>query len=475
MEVDRSHMTGKILSLTLKIIYLLTGEDYVPIKRSDDDNITASLPPSHERKNEEKILELTNKIIELLTGEDCDCDEGTSSASGGKKDEYGKGEPMTSTEEDNIHVWATLKCKEEEIPMAICADQSNQTDSRDKNISQGDEAQCKEEEIPTDISSGKSNISHMHQSSQGPVDVTQNMVDLLVGRREDSSETKNARLNIVVIDAGEDKLRFKEEEEEIPIGPRSDCSENKFQKAPRPLNSKECTETEDEESDDTDTETEEDEDDSVSGLKIIVKSEEVVTHVKIKEEVASAIIPDGTKACLEHQTSKQDTAASTADKKIFPFNRKLVTAEKPFFCADCGGFFKHKSSLVLHRRIHSGEKPFTCSHCGKEFIQKANYIRHQRLHTGEKPYKCTECGKLYAQKQSLILHQKFHAENEPFSCPECGENFIRQSHLVNHRKTHKGLKRYSCPDCGDFFMLRSSLVIHQRVHSAEKPLTSSVD
>ncbi|XP_073414884.1 uncharacterized protein [Dendrobates tinctorius] len=401
--MDRSLMTGKILSLTLKIIYLLTGEDYVPVKKSDDDNITEPSSSAHEKENDEKILDLTKKIVELLTAE-------------GEHLKEVKDEPATNTEED-ARVWATLTCKKEDIPM--------------------------------NISTGKSKVSHMHKT---PVDAADDIADVPDGHRMDSFETMNASLNIVVIDGGEGDLQFKEEEDEIPISGRPDRSTDKLQKPSLRY-------IEDDESDDS--ETEEDEDNDVSGLKII-NSEEIKSCIKIKkEEVASNISSGG-----------KDTATSAADLKILPFNRKMVTAEKPFYCADCGGFFKHKSSLILHRRIHSGEKPFSCSQCGKEFIQKANYIRHQRLHTGEKPYKCTECGKLYAQKQSLIMHQKFHAENEPFSCPECGENFIRQSHLVNHRKTHKGLKRYSCPDCGDFFMLRSSLVIHQRVHSAEKPFSS---
>ncbi|XP_075698213.1 uncharacterized protein LOC142663444 [Rhinoderma darwinii] len=458
--MDRSDMTEKILSLTLKIIYLLTGEDYVPIKKSDDDDIPAPLPPSHERKNDEQILDLTNQIIELLTGE-------------GEHLKEVKDEPMSNAEEDgNLRVWATLECKEEEVPMTINKEVSSQTNSQDdeQEIPPVDGIQCKEEEIAVDISSGKSKLSPINQSHQGPVDATQDIADLPVGHGEDPSETRNTPLNIVVIDAGERDPRFKEEEEQFPIGPRSGGSKRISPGLLRTCHSKTYIEEEEEESNDTETE---EEDDIVSGLKVIVKSEEVETRVKIKEEEAvTDISPGCRKSCCKGETDEEDAAMSAADRKIYPINRRLVTAEKPFYCPDCGGFFKHKSSLVLHRRIHSGEKPFLCKQCGKEFIQKANYVRHQRLHTGEKPYKCTECGKLYAQKQSLIMHQKFHAENEPFSCPECGENFIRQSHLVTHRKSHKGLKRYSCQDCGDFFMLRSSLVIHQRVHTAEKAFCS---
>ncbi|XP_077346160.1 uncharacterized protein LOC143989763 [Lithobates pipiens] len=71
MEEDRSHMTEKILNLTLEIIYLLTGERFPLVKSGDHMAITVppcdSLKP--ERHNMEKILEVTKKMMELLTGE----------------------------------------------------------------------------------------------------------------------------------------------------------------------------------------------------------------------------------------------------------------------------------------------------------------------------------------------------------------------------------------------------------------------
>ncbi|PIO25303.1 hypothetical protein AB205_0093910 [Aquarana catesbeiana] len=71
MEEDRSHMTEKILNLTLEIIYLLTGERF-PLLKSGD-HMTITVPPCDslkpERHNMEKILEVTKKMMELLTGE----------------------------------------------------------------------------------------------------------------------------------------------------------------------------------------------------------------------------------------------------------------------------------------------------------------------------------------------------------------------------------------------------------------------
>ncbi|XP_077346212.1 uncharacterized protein LOC143989813 [Lithobates pipiens] len=70
-EEDHSHMTERILNLTLEIIYLLTREKFPLVKSGD--HMTITVPPCDslkpERHNMEKILEVTKKMMELLTGE----------------------------------------------------------------------------------------------------------------------------------------------------------------------------------------------------------------------------------------------------------------------------------------------------------------------------------------------------------------------------------------------------------------------
>ncbi|XP_075187088.1 uncharacterized protein LOC142258360 [Anomaloglossus baeobatrachus] len=86
MNKDRDKMAEKILSLTLEIIFQLTGEDYTVVKKTSSDHCQSPVsearggtlspilgPPPHPRIhediNDQKILELTNKMLELLTGE----------------------------------------------------------------------------------------------------------------------------------------------------------------------------------------------------------------------------------------------------------------------------------------------------------------------------------------------------------------------------------------------------------------------
>ncbi|XP_077323389.1 uncharacterized protein LOC143957115 [Lithobates pipiens] len=72
LTMDENHVTERILSLTLEIIYLLTGEGCTVVNKASERVTPRSHPRFPERSskiNSKKILEVTQKIIELLTGE----------------------------------------------------------------------------------------------------------------------------------------------------------------------------------------------------------------------------------------------------------------------------------------------------------------------------------------------------------------------------------------------------------------------
>ncbi|XP_075034310.1 oocyte zinc finger protein XlCOF29-like isoform X2 [Mixophyes fleayi] len=86
----KNQLAERVLNLILEFVYLMTGEEYIVVKRSGEHGAPSSSPHIsgglnkaqssimeppphsliHERNNDLKILELTNKIIHLLTGED---------------------------------------------------------------------------------------------------------------------------------------------------------------------------------------------------------------------------------------------------------------------------------------------------------------------------------------------------------------------------------------------------------------------
>ncbi|KAG9466709.1 hypothetical protein GDO78_016234 [Eleutherodactylus coqui] len=84
-DKDTSTMTKSVLDLTLEILFLLTEEDYIVVKKASSEHLATNscrlvscegaptaespLPSWISERKDQKILNLTNKIIELLTGE----------------------------------------------------------------------------------------------------------------------------------------------------------------------------------------------------------------------------------------------------------------------------------------------------------------------------------------------------------------------------------------------------------------------
>ncbi|XP_063289374.1 zinc finger protein 614-like [Pelobates fuscus] len=158
--------------------------------------------------------------------------------------------------------------------------------------------------------------------------------------------------------------------------------------------------------------------------------------------------------CLDYDYSSKSTYETTQPSQIdenlhrnadcgkytykcsFVVHQRQHTDSKIHQCAVCGKYFAHKSSLVKHHKIHTGEKDHICSECGKPFALKYNLVQHLRSHTGEKPYKCATCGKYFAYKSAYNQHQKTHNKEKSHVCLDCGRCFSRKSNLVSHQSVH---------------------------------------
>ncbi|XP_075070734.1 uncharacterized protein LOC142159838 isoform X2 [Mixophyes fleayi] len=448
MDKDRSHKTERILHLTLEIIYLLTGEGYVIVKKTSDEVVTPSsrprvsgglsrtqspitVPPPHslihERNNDQRILELTNKIIQLLTGEEWEYLEGHKGAYEDLMMENHRtrrsrdGPRNRKAPERCPRPLYSQDCAEEThgIPEDYQVEDLNDIkieviEVDEESYVWGDQ-QCVEEKIPSVID------KDVHNSSN--------------------------TLERHFISSPNCKIEEDDSTEENPITPNIHPVPHNADLSSDPSASGRDS------PDNTETVT------VFAGDKIFPCSQCGKCFTRNTGLLLHQRVHTGEKPYSCSECDKCFTQKSSAFRHL-----KIHKGEKAFSCSECGKCFTQKSYMVIHKRIHTGEKPFICSDCGKCFIKKALLVEHQRYHTGEKPFSCSECGKCFARKTILHNHQKTHSGEKPFSCFDCGKHFTRKSDLIRHKKSHTGLKPFSCPLCGKCFTQKSSFDRHQLIH-----------
>ncbi|XP_044143648.1 oocyte zinc finger protein XlCOF7.1-like isoform X2 [Bufo gargarizans] len=500
-KMGGDEMTQKILNVTLEIIYLLTGEDYGPIKkstqhggRSEIRRATAEPLPSSQG-NHKKILDLTNKIIELLTREEWRYLEGQKDlykdvmmetqppvASRDKSSKRNTSERRPSTDDPQ-------ECKEES-PSGPEDDQVEsitviKVEAEETEVVEDEPCKEEEEETPTDICPGSiacprisllqlgGRHKEKHKSSKRNTSKRRSSIDDPQECKDEGhsvpADNPGGSLKVIKVEPEEIEVWGNgpyEEEEAAPksVHPEWSSKRKTSKKRPRLDNPKEPTEENPSVP----------EEDQVGSLRIIkVETEEVGVWGKEprKRKKRSNVSPAS--------TIYSNIYTCTDCGKGFPFKSKLIlhrrthTGEAPYSCPVCGKCFKHKMTLVDHQRIHTGEKPFACSFCGQKFTHRSTAQQHERTHTGFKPFSCSECGQSFTMKSSCVTHMRLHTGEKPFSCADCGKCFAQKSAHDQHRYLHTGAKPYPCAECGKSFSGRSLLAEHERTHTGERPFSCS--
>ncbi|XP_077345725.1 uncharacterized protein LOC143989465 isoform X3 [Lithobates pipiens] len=493
MEEDRSHMTAKILNLTLEIIYLLTGESIPSVKSGDHLTFTVLLPHSlkPERHNMQKILEVTKKMMELLTGEEWEYLEGHKDA---YKDVMMDNQPPLTSPDGSSNGNPPERCHrplysrdstQEDHTIPHHHQSGNLSDSKfhiKEKIKEEDdedgvmeklESLKEQKDLYQDTMVKSSNCRNPPERCPRPLyfwDSTQE--DHTIPHHHQGEDLMNMKVEGEVEETYvRDEQQYTEEagmmrtfkEEDTPTEISTGHTIEKPSKDHLTLS---------------------------PGCKM---EDEAITRDCAGEKTMSSAmdgghsvdrpsnpsdfeqphtVRDGTIIQGEAKFSCPECGEIFVSELSLTVHQRSHTGGKSNSCSECEKCFSHKSELLIHQRSHTGEKPYSCSECGNCFSKKSSLYRHQMIHTGEKPYSCPDCGKCFSQNSDLVRHQRSHRE-KLYSCPECGKCFPQLSHLYMHLRSHKGKKLYSCLECWKCFSRKSGLVIHQRSHTGEKPYSCS--
>ncbi|XP_069837110.1 zinc finger protein 629-like isoform X2 [Dendropsophus ebraccatus] len=455
--MDKSHLIDTILSLTVDIIYLLTGEDYGVVNQSSGERLlpssnaymllgwNRSQSPNQDKNNEHEILEITHKIIHLLTGEGEDLID----------------IKVEVTEKEDLFGSDGQKCEEEDIPVSIITeeylsspspvdshDPSEQHDSvpqdeKDENLEDASDTVCqnrnqkdkhantdhlyKEEGIPTDTSiDGRNGRNYTNKECDVFPSIHEIECNIHHGSPTKTVTKRNAH-RMPPARVSERKYIALRDEYSIKVTLQQDNPEDD-----KPFSCPECG-------------------------KGFTKKSSLVRH---------QIVHMGDKPFSCTVCSK-----SFARKSTLVEHKKTHTCEKPYSCSDCGKCFVRRANLLDHQRIHTGERLFSCPICPKSFTNKTILVRHQKSHTGEKPFSCSECGKCFGHKSVLVKHKIVHTGEKPFPCSECGKCFTQKGNLMEHQKIHTGERPFFCSYCGKYFTNKAVLMRHQVTHSKQRPFS----
>ncbi|KAG8551145.1 hypothetical protein GDO81_003982 [Engystomops pustulosus] len=448
---DHKQLTGKIVKLALKILYLLIGEDDTESNRTSRESVAPGIPQVsggwssiqsarteppppliHEKNIKQNILELTHKILELLSGEvPIRCQDVSVYFSLEEwdyieehKDLYKEvmmeehqdlmfpdGFTITNPPERCPRSLHKPECPKKDVNVWLDREAE---DGNSKKAAEGEEQLLLDgEEIPAG--------GHVAETTLYQVGSPHNVMEHVALVQDFSRENLNpqAVTNNMELSPEASDIRTKNIPSLLQAGDLS------------------------------------------SNLSDNVDRSSELSHISTGSMAHRGEKRFSCPVCGKWFTQKSNLIV----------HQRIHTREKPFSCLECGKCFSHKSNLVQHRRIHTGQKPHMCSDCGKSFIKKSDLVKHQRTHGMVRPFPCPECGKCFTLKSDMVRHQRNHTGQKPFTCSVCGKCFSLKSDLGRHERIHSGHKPFSCSYCGKCFTLKSNLLTHQRIHTGEKPFS----
>ncbi|XP_075698566.1 uncharacterized protein LOC142663687 isoform X2 [Rhinoderma darwinii] len=528
----QSQLTERILNLTLEIIFLLTGEDYGPVKKSTENGIPSGNPdvsggrsrtPSpipelpihsliHERNNEQKILDLTNKILHLLTGEvplrcqdvtvyfsmeeweyieghrdlyrDVMMEDHQPLTSPGKRDLYKdvmmeEHQPLTSP--DLYRVTAELGDSYTSVSSALYMKNEhnflkNRQDPR-YSLTNITNHRDNVTEKPASCETGcfgNALYTPTYNIRQGTFNTIRRLCDENDPGRQNSINYKH----LVFLDHSyaiktQNKAVTGEENNVIDAGTPT-CSTQQLLTSEVKEEPKSC------DGGSLPYSNLYTPDGPIQFTAVHIKEESMQYDENPVDRVAGPIqdyqsTPIKVEQC-EVLTNAKSYAPADLTRGAFHIKEEPVSFDGDYV----------KNAAVYTATSHTPQYPtppfeeerpseidiYLTADTQHTNISKEFHRKHVRQHKSlDKPFFCSECGRHFKCKSGLSTHKKIHIFRKRYSCPECGKSFISHSFFVRHQKIHSGEKPYSCEECGKSFLKASNLTLHQKVHDGTGPFS----
>ncbi|XP_073542310.1 uncharacterized protein [Phyllobates terribilis] len=523
MEINSNLMIERILNITLEILYLLTGEDYIVVKKvseeGDECGRTQIMEPSpysrmNARSKEQKILKLANTISHLLTGEvPVRCQDVAVHFSVQEweyierhKDLY----KYVMMESHHIHTSLEGSIMGKVPRTSLCPDHSQNCPERLQNIPQDHQVESRiginvevtpeEEEmfgrvdIPINISTMQSlpalaphsflyettgfsltssPYNGKNRMNESILTLFMEIISLLTGedyavvqRITGECLTTTSRLHV---SAGSSKTQriITQPSPHLLIHERIH-NQRILELTNRiielltgdvPIRCQDVTVYF-----------------SMEEWEYVVEHKYLYKDIMMENHQLFMSLDDCTRLSVRHplfSDNEEDIPHHTSgEHHVTPNIFLLLPSRDVLFHAN--NYSEPSSDQSQANKQDSGdkrEKIFTCSECGRHYKNIFNLSMHMRMHRNERPFSCSECGKCFTKKSILVEHQRLHTGEKPYSCSECGKCFTKKSAVVEHQKTHTGEKPFSCLECGKSFTRKLILIEHRRIHTGEKPFS----
>ncbi|XP_063814368.1 oocyte zinc finger protein XlCOF7.1-like isoform X2 [Pseudophryne corroboree] len=525
MDRKRSHMTETILNLTLKIIHLLTGKDYVAEKECCVCAASSSSRPSvsggqtrtqspiteppphsliHERDKEQKILELTNKIIQLLTGEvPIRCQDVTIYLSM-EEWEYVEGHkdlyedvlenycPNTSLGlhqvEDPSRVFCTsdslLECTcEDDSAIAVSPASGANTTSLLKNMNE------EFANAPKDNTRSPPTRTLDKSVSCGGVTLTDTDTNKPTDRRRyTSTPVKEATVSCDGGNLTDSTIYTPPDQKQYistPIKEKSVLRKRDSKYIRTPTDNPPYTPVP------VNEELMQYEEGPITGTGSYTPADCRQTQCTITGEPYNWTANAKAKYNAVLEKSKSNINRPYNKTGYLCLDTPQST-DKTYVCSKCGQQFTSESELTKHQTVHMQPGSFICPEYGKSVTARPNLVpppesqlaaksvphdnrrmpsSHKSVpssrETADKPFKCQQCGEGFISKFELVTHRVVHIRR-PYACPDCGRRFFSRTGLATHQKTHTGQKLFVCPTCRKSFITKAHLLLHQEIHDGRK-------